>query len=143
MQCGQGIQLLNVKESKLQELVVSAGIHTHTSPLLIIQTNYGIHPTSYSTHTAVLSRGYSGRGVKLTYRLQLALRLWLKDSTKGQTHDATSLKTARRIVMVKLSLFTPRKHAEGTKAQLHSFLSSELDEGEWSTSRPGHFSGWK
>ena len=36
----------------------------------------------------------------------------------------------------KLSLCTPQS---GVEAQLHSFLTSALDGGEWSASRPGRF----
>jgi hypothetical protein len=31
----------------------------------------------------------------------------------------------------------------GEEEQLHAFLTSELDGGEWSASRPGHFTLWE
>ena len=33
----------------------------------------------------------------------------------------------------------PRKYTGNAEAQIHSFLTAELNEGEWSTSRPGLF----
>jgi hypothetical protein len=35
------------------------------------------------------------------------------------------------------------KDAEGAEVQLHSFSTSASDGGEWSISRPGHFTAWK
>jgi hypothetical protein len=35
--------------------------------------------------------------------------------------------------------FSPRKRIEGVEAKLHAFLTSALDGGEWSASRPGRF----
>jgi hypothetical protein len=40
---------------------------------------------------------------------------------------------------VKLSLSTPRRHIGEVEVQLHSFLTSALDGGEWSSSSPGRF----
>jgi hypothetical protein len=37
---------------------------------------------------------------------------------------------------VKFSLSTPLRHIGGVEVWLHSFLTSELDGGEWLTSRP-------
>jgi len=34
---------------------------------------------------------------------------------------------------------TPLMRIGGVKVQLHAFLNSALDGGEWSASRPGHF----
>jgi hypothetical protein len=42
--------------------------------LHIVQTGSGVHPTSYKMGTGALSRGLSGRGVKLTTHLQLVPR---------------------------------------------------------------------
>jgi len=39
----------------------------------------------------------------------------------------------------KFSLSTPRRHTGGAEVQLHSFVSSALNKGEWSTSRSGGF----
>jgi len=41
---------------------------------------------------------------------------------------------------LKLSLFTPWKHEGG---ELHRFLTSSLEVGEWSGSRHGRFTTWK
>jgi hypothetical protein len=40
---------------------------------------------------------------------------------------------------VKLSVFDAMKTNEGVKVKLHAFLTSTLDEGEWSASRLGPF----
>ena len=40
-----------------------------------VQTASGAHPALYSMGSGVLSRGYSGRGVKLTTHLHLVPRL--------------------------------------------------------------------
>jgi len=42
-----------------------------------------------------------------------------------------------------MTLFTPRIHMGGKEVQLYRFLTSLLDEGEWSTSGPGRFSQGK
>jgi hypothetical protein len=42
-------------------------------------------------------------------------------------------------VKAKLSLSTPRRRIVGVEVQLHSFLTSALDGGKWSTSSFGHF----
>ena len=42
-------------------------------------------------------------------------------------------------VKVKFSLPTPWRHMGGVEIQVHSFLTSALDEGEWLTSRPSCF----
>jgi len=34
---------------------------------------------------------------------------------------------------------TPLRHIGGVEIQLHAFLTSALDGGEWSASRPGRF----
>jgi hypothetical protein len=46
---------------------------------------------------------------------------------------------------VKLSLPTPRRHVRrrGVEVHLHSFLTSALNAGEWSTSRSGRVIPWK
>jgi hypothetical protein len=44
---------------------------------------------------------------------------------------------------VNMSLTTPWRHIGGTEVQLHSFLTSALDGGEWSTSRSGRFTPGK
>jgi hypothetical protein len=40
---------------------------------------------------------------------------------------------------IKLSLSKPRRHTRGLEVQIHSFLTSELDESEWLASRPSRF----
>jgi hypothetical protein len=44
---------------------------------------------------------------------------------------------------VKLSLSMPRRHKGGAKVWLHSFLTSALQDDEWSTSRPCRFTPQK
>ena len=43
------------------------------------QTACAAHPASYSMVTGVLSRGYSGQGVKLTTHIHVALRLRMSE----------------------------------------------------------------
>ena len=42
----------------------------------------------------------------------------------------------------KMLLSTPWRHIGRVEVQLHSFLTSVLDGGEWSTSHPGGFNPW-
>lgn len=41
------------------------------------------------------------------------------------------------VVNVKLSVFTPWRHVGRIEANIHTFFTAALDEGEWKTSRPG------
>lgn len=43
-----------------------------------VQTGSGSHPLSYSVDTAVISRGYSGRGVRLTPHPHLVLKFRMR-----------------------------------------------------------------
>jgi hypothetical protein len=52
--------------------------------------------------------------------------------------DTASLNEQKKI-KVKLPLSTPWRYREGLEAQFHSFLTSALDGGGWSPSRPGRF----
>ena len=70
---------------------------------------------------------------KLLFRKLLVLRdcSWFVQVSRGTCRNNKGKK-------VKLSLSTPLRQIEAVKVQLHSFLTSALGGGEWST-RPGLF----
>jgi len=46
-------------------------------------------------------------------------------------------------IKLNLSLSAPRRHTGGEEVQLHSFLTTTLDGGEWSVSQPDRFTAGK
>ena len=101
--------------------------------------------------SAVLRENHGGRFQERGQKLHPSLHIkWCGLFTNRNAHSrhvGGKLKIRRSgrhlsgmvKVKVKLSLSTPRTHITGEDMEFHTFLTSELDGGERSASRPGHF----